>query len=201
MNVLRHSARMASNYKPPLRQSVWTSKPATPGHCTLHRTVCFEVVWKIFKESKVLWMYWDLVARMASNYKPAMRQVCLDIEASRPRPLHIASKSLFWSSLKNIWRIQSSMNVLRLLYFADNVYRPQLHITLFVSNKTPKYSNSSKQPGVGGPMSVNFKMCFWCLHFSQKTNLKTQIFALAYWGSNFCSFFGRIEKTKTSFQN
>ena len=142
-----------------------------------------------------------VVARMASNYKPAMRQVCLDIEASRPRPLHIASKSLFWSSLKNIWRIQSSMNVLRLLYFADNVYRPQLHITLFVSNKTPKYSNSSKQPGVGGPMSVNFKMCFWCLQFSQKTNLKTQIFALAYWGRNFLFVFWENWQKQNALRN
>ena len=50
-----------------------------------------------------------------------MRPVCLDIEASGPRPLHIASKSLFWSSLKDIWRIQDSINVLRLPYFTNNV--------------------------------------------------------------------------------
>ena len=43
-----------------------------------------------------------VVVRMASNYKAAMRPVCLDIEASRPRPLHIASKSLVRSSLKEI---------------------------------------------------------------------------------------------------
>ena len=32
-------------------------------------------------------------------------------------------------------------------------------------------------------------MCFWCLQFSQKTNLKTQIFVLAYCGRNFSFVF------------
>ena len=32
-------------------------------------------------------------------------------------------------------------------------------------------------------------MSFWSLQFSQKTNLKTQIFALAYWGRNFSFVF------------
>ena len=35
--------------------------------------------------------------------------------------------------------------------------------------------------------------------FSQKTNLKIRIFALAYLGRHFRSFFGRIENTKKSF--
>ena len=49
--------------------------------------------------------------------------------------------------------------------------------------------------------SFNFEMSLWCLQFSQKTNLETQIFALAIWAEIFCSFFGRIEKIKMSFRN
>ena len=37
-------------------------------------------------------------------------------------------------------------------------------------------------------------MSFLSLQSSQKTNLKTQVFALAYWAEMFRSFFGRIEK-------
>ena len=32
-------------------------------------------------------------------------------------------------------------------------------------------------------------MSFWCCQFSQKTNMKTQVFALAYWGRNFLFIF------------
>ena len=40
-------------------------------------------------------------------------------------------------------------------------------------------------------------MSFWCLQFSQKTNLKTQIFALAHWGRNFSFvFLGDLKKLK-----
>ena len=39
-------------------------------------------------------------------------------------------------------------------------------------------------------------MSFLSLQSSQKTNLKTQVFALAYWAEMFRSFFGRIEDTK-----
>ena len=41
-------------------------------------------------------------------------------------------------------------------------------------------------------------MSFWCLQFSQRTNLKTQIFALAYWGRNFSFVFWEIWNNKMS---
>ena len=39
-------------------------------------------------------------------------------------------------------------------------------------------------------------MYFWCLQFFQKTNLKTLIFALAYWGRNFSFIFWKYWKHK-----
>ena len=49
--------------------------------------------------------------------------------------------------------------------------------------------------------SVKFEISFWCLQFSQKTNLKTQIFAIAYWGRNFfVGFLGVLKKPKCPFE-
>ena len=41
---------------------------------------------------------------------------------------------------------------------------------------------------------------FGVFNSSKKTNLKILILALAYWGRNFLFVFGRIDKTKKSFQ-
>ena len=47
-------------------------------------------------------------------------------------------------------------------------------------------------------MSVDFKMSFWCPRFFQKTNLKIQIFALAYWGWNFLYGFWKNWKKESN---
>ena len=43
-------------------------------------------------------------------------------------------------------------------------------------------------------------MSFWCLQFSQKTNLKTPIFSLAHWGRNFLFVFWENWKKKCPFE-
>ena len=66
----------------------------------------------------------------------------------------------------------------------------------------PRFDKSPES--TTGPVywrSVNFKMTFGCLWFSQKTNLKSQFFALAYWGKIFSFvFWENWRKEKWTFE-
>jgi hypothetical protein len=47
----------------------------------------------------------------------------------------------------------------------------------------------------------NFEMSFWCFQFIHNMNLKTLIFALAYWGRIFGSFLEELKPPKSLFES